>query len=115
MDKCQKCGGEIGNNVFTVCDDCWDDESEPTEVERLKARIKKLTSQLLSEQILRKKDGYHQINQEVEMNALKKRIKGLEEHCETMMERDEVDSIIEHRDRIFAEKDATIKELQEEI
>ena len=43
------------------------------------------------------------------------RIKELEDRCKTMVERDEVDSIIEHRDRIFAEKDATIKELQEEI
>ena len=43
------------------------------------------------------------------------RIRELEDRCKTMVERDEVDSIIEHRDRIFAEKDATIKELQEEI
>ena len=27
---CNKCGQEIGNNVFTVCDDCWDDD-EPQE------------------------------------------------------------------------------------
>ena len=32
-DKCAKCGGDIGNNVFTVCDDCWDDEHKITQLE----------------------------------------------------------------------------------
>ena len=49
-----------------------------------------------------------------EVQRLKAKIKRLEEHCKTMMERDEVDSIIEYRDRIFAEKDARIKELEAE-
>jgi len=42
------------------------------------------------------------------------RIKELEAYCETMMEQDEVDSIIEYRDRMFAEKDSKIKELEAE-
>jgi hypothetical protein len=25
-NKCVKCGRDVGNNVFTVCDDCWDDK-----------------------------------------------------------------------------------------
>lgn len=24
-NKCDKCGKPVGNNVFTVCDDCWDE------------------------------------------------------------------------------------------
>jgi len=25
---CLLCGKPVGNNVFTVCDDCWDEEGE---------------------------------------------------------------------------------------
>lgn len=25
-NKCQKCGNDVGNNTFTWCDDCWEEE-----------------------------------------------------------------------------------------
>ena len=28
QDPCIKCGKEIGNDVFTVCDNCWDKDKE---------------------------------------------------------------------------------------
>ena len=32
-NKCIKCGKPVGNNVFTVCDDCWDESDREEEKE----------------------------------------------------------------------------------
>jgi len=41
---CIKCGTEVGNDCFTVCDKCWDNDSLTKQRDQLKAEVERLTN-----------------------------------------------------------------------